>query len=34
MDLNDIKKIQERMARKRESAERATRNLDELIAEA
>ena len=34
MDLNDIKKIQERMARKRESAERATRNLDELITEA
>ena len=34
MDLNDIKKIQERMARKRQNAERVTRNLDELITEA
>ena len=34
MDLNDIKKIQERMAKKRETAEKATRSLDELVIEA
>lgn len=34
MDLNDIRKIQERMAKKRQQTEKVSRNLDELIAEA
>lgn len=34
MDLNDIRKIQERMARQRKQQEKATRSLEELVTEA